>query len=395
MRLSWPKWLGKPAALAVASALLVALVGVGIVLLVVGGLLTGPPSVKEVVITFGSGLVTAGTVGILVEVWIHTHALRQILGEFAKNTDSIVNQFVVIGLEVFFRKENLDSVSSTPAQLAKLYGDTIMKEFREPVVSDFVLTLDYVGDSKTVPSTGRKLIDIKEHVEFVATNTCKLEYGLIRHIYWNGVIFNFSLELFDTLPANETDYDKFFKELFGDLLIEITPIKAGKEVYKPTLVMVKDYDASLKGIREKPRDEIVEIIEKAGTHFHDGESYILYTLTEKGKKVYYVMFSDRRLKPLEAVKVSFSKTHPYEEADYFSVWLPGLTHGLNVQLKGFEHQFETSIDRRLFGNIVSVYMDDTVLNADTWLLPRSSFTASWRRRAPAKGPGAQPVVQAT
>jgi hypothetical protein len=331
-------------------------------------------------------MISAGTVGILAEIYLHGYLVGRLRKDIREQARESTSEHIALGLGVWLRRENFqDKFGFGTEFVASLYEQLLIKPFGEPVIDAYKLTIKYLGQEKFLLAQNQTFERILLDTQYTAFNTAKPEHGDVRFINRNGVVLRTIADLFvDSIPPDSKDRADLMTNFMKDLAFETNK---GDGICKPHKIIPcqADYLKHLRGIREKKRDEIVELVRDITGSYDEDCAYLLYgfhgkPISDETTKLSYVLFYGGKIKCGEKLNVHVTRSHLYWDTHYHYMFLQSLTRGLLVRAVGFENDFVTVFDRHLTAEPVEVAQTSDTLSVPALILPGSYFHFSWKKR---------------
>jgi len=381
---------------------------VGIVLIIAAKLLPIDKTISEIIFALGVTLVSASTIGILTEIFLQYMLAKKMLslennflaGIIPQVMDSVYEwinvkgrkipiekstlyNLINIGYRQWFMKENFHSVGISSEQVSELYQKLQLNEFKEPICTDFTITLTYMGPIEPSIVKRNDLINVKTLIEFYAINTSNDEHIEDRYINRNGILVDFYVDIFEDFPKNESDKAAFRNRIEAKFRIYLEHELKACEIE----FVAADYVKYLSSVKQMEAEEISKLIKTLTLKDVEplaNKVYILYHFFENPSPevngFMYVIFCPYPIKPQERLRISYERIHAFAESDFFYTHLKSLSRGFTLQLIGFDSTHVTAISEFLLRDQPVAKHTNNLLTTSSLLLPRSAFIASWQKK---------------
>ena len=380
------------------------IIAIGVIMIFITPYYYTDPLLKDIFKSVGITLISAGTIGVITEIFLMMIVTTKILKLESKFLQNAIPQIIQtvndwiqkegksipidksslyglirIGYSQWFMQEDFEKIFIPSSKVAKLYQDIQLGEFKEPVILDFSCIMNYKGknDSKIIKKNN--LINILITTKFVAVNTANENSIEKRYINKNGLLNHFSFDIYGKLPHETEEKKKYIENIKQTLKIQhgeshtdfsLEPIEINLEFFTRTI--------------EKKTQDIIEIIQSKTNHqIKKKQAFLMYQFqgddSNQSSKLSCAIFCPYALKPQERIIVSHTRIMPFAENDFLSTSMKSLTRGLTFQLDGF-NDFTTSITEHLLNNERdSIIHTKTMLSTSSLMLPRSLVLVSWQK----------------
>lgn len=349
------------------------------------------PNYSSILSILGTSLVIAGITGGLAEIWLHTYAKDQVKKEVMKHvlaeSHNTISELMRFGLAVWLRREDFSQFGFTTDYVASLYESNLMKEFNEPLVNQYDVTLEKL-DWKDGSNLG--LIKVKETITSEQINTWKqsgsVEVTQAPHrkfVNRNGVLRNIVYELYgDDLirfSSNDEENEKtFIKEKVKVFITDMS----GKSLIRDQVAIKLRYD-SIREIGSSYSVDQVKHVLSQNTSFKGDEDmvYLLYSVRKATNTsvLHYVVCYFKPLSPQETIKLRIETYPIFQERDFYYFHVRTLTNGASITLLNFEKSnLNVHIEPyHLPHNLNKTTITDFSININQLILPNSGVFVSW------------------
>lgn len=359
----------------------------------------------EIITSLGITLISAGTIGVIAEIFLIgiiakkiltlessfiSHIIPQIIQTVHSwiekegksipiDKDSLYN-LIRIGYTQWFMKEDFEKVGIPSSRISKLYQDVQLEEFKEPLIHDYSCTIKHLGKISKDIVIQDNLINLSVLTKFVAINTAKLESKEIRYVNKNGLISVFIFDVFEKLPITKEEKEKYIKNISSTL-----KIKDSQTLNDFDISLVEMDDKITERISDKTQNDLALMVEsKIDRPIKQGEAFALYRFqgsdSNMSNNLTYGVFCPYKLKPQEKIIISDERILPFAENDFFHTRMKSLTQGVIFRLVGFE-DYETSIYKHFLSDEKET-MNHTkdMLSTTALMLPHSVVNISWQKK---------------